>query len=86
MTKPEFDPFADNAASLTFGGLTIENGADRVAVYGTLDLTRDRAGLELAKRLKAILDAAVARLEADSALPDEAPKPKPAGKRKNPFT
>ena len=38
-------PFADDSAASAIGGLTVENGRDRVALYGSLDLTRDRAGL-----------------------------------------
>ena len=43
MTK--LTPFADDAASMSIGGLTIENGTDRVVIYGSLDLTRDKQGL-----------------------------------------
>lgn len=67
---PVFDPFADESRVQTIGGLSLENGRDRVAIQGTLDLTRDRRGLERARALKAVLDAAVARLEGE-ALPDE---------------
>ncbi len=35
-------PFADDAASVSIGKLTIENGTDRVALYGSLDITRDQ--------------------------------------------
>ena len=34
-------PYADNAASISVGKLTVENGTDRVALYGTLDLIRE---------------------------------------------
>ena len=32
-------PFADDAASISIGELTVENGTDRIALYGSLDLT-----------------------------------------------
>ena len=38
-------PFADDAASTSIGSLTVENGTDRIALSGSLDLTRDKAGL-----------------------------------------
>ena len=50
-------PFADDAASVSIGKLTIENGTDRVALYGSLDITRDQQGLVHARALLAILQA-----------------------------
>jgi hypothetical protein len=73
MTK--LTPFADDAASLSIGKLTIENGTDCLALYGTLDLTRDKQGLAHARALKALLDQAVQVLEADKALPNAVPPP-----------
>ncbi|HWX47940.1 MAG TPA: hypothetical protein VNZ61_07800 [Roseomonas sp.] len=58
-------PFADEAASISVGGLTIENRLDRVSLYGSLDLTRDRPGLEDARRLRALLEAVVRVLEGE---------------------
>jgi len=78
-------PFADDAASISIGGLTVENGTDRIALYGSLDLTRDKQGLAHARSLKALLDQAVQLLEADKALPDAAPPPAAAKTVKNPF-
>jgi hypothetical protein len=78
-------PFADDRASTTVGGLTIENGRDRVALYGSLDITRDKAGLEAARALKALLDATVTALEGDGALPETAKPPRPTRTVKNPF-
>lgn len=67
--EPAFAPFADDAAVRTIGGLSIENGTSTITVHGTLDLSRDRAGLVRAKALKAAVDAIVARLESGP-LPD----------------
>ena len=83
MTK--LTPFTDDAASISIGKLTIENGTDRVALYGTLDLTRDKQGLAHARALKALLDQAVQVLEADKALPDAAPAPTAPKAVDNPF-
>ena len=82
MTK--MTPFADDAASTTIGELTVENGTDRIALYGSLDLTRDKQGLAHARALLALLEQAVQRLETDKALPDAVP-PAAAGTVKNPF-
>jgi hypothetical protein len=83
MTK--LTPFGDDAASITIGELTVENGTERLALYGSLDITRDKAGLKHALALKAIIDQAVTTLSADPALPEQQP---PADKPKavrNPF-
>jgi hypothetical protein len=83
MTK--FTPFADDAASVSLGTLTVENGTERVALYGSLDITRDKAGLRQALALQAIIDQVVQALSADPALPERQPaadKPKTV---RNPF-
>jgi hypothetical protein len=84
MTK--FTPFADDATSVAIGELTVENGTEKVALYGSLDITRNKAGLKHALALKAIVDQAVTTLSADPGLPEQQP---PADKPKtvcNPFT
>jgi hypothetical protein len=43
------------------------------ALHGSLDLTRDQAGLKRARALKSLLDAVVATLEAED-LPDAVPE------------
>ncbi len=85
MTHLELVPFAESEGSLVLGGLTIENGRDRVVLYGTIEVTRDRAGLVLARRLRAILEAAVATLEADPGLAAAVAPAKAPGRVKNPF-
>ena len=42
---PGLVPFSDDGLATTIDGLTVENGTDRLALYGSLDLTRDRARL-----------------------------------------
>ena len=79
-----FTPFADDTASITIGGLTIENGTDRLAIYGTSDLTRDRPGLTIAKELRALLDAAIKVMEIQG-VPDIVAPPIKTVAVKNPF-
>jgi len=78
-------PFANEAESMQIGGLTLENRTDRIAVYGNLDLTRDKDGLRNARTLKAVLDRIVTTLEGDKALPDKVAPPKKPRQVKNPF-
>jgi len=81
-----FRPFADEAVALRIGGLTAENRLDRVSLWGDLDLTRDRAGLQRARELRALLDAVVAALEGEGeALPERVAPPEPPSTVKNPF-
>ena len=78
-------PFADDSAATSVGDMRLENGRDRIAVYGSLDLTRDRAGLELAREMRRVMDEVVQILEADGALPVAVAPPKKPGKVANPF-
>jgi len=82
---PDMTPFANDSAAIEVGDLKLENGRDRIACYGSLDLTRDKAGLALARQLQAVLAAVVQALEGDAALPDTIPPPKKRGSVKNPF-
>lgn len=63
-TPGSFEPFADESGVRTIGALSFENGTDRIALHGSVDLTRDRTGLAQARLLKQTLDAIVAVLEA----------------------
>ena len=80
----EFKPYADESAVLTLGNLTIENRVDRISLSGDVELTKDKAGLALAKQLQAVIDATVKTLQADKALPDAVQVVKPRSV-KNPF-
>jgi hypothetical protein len=84
MTK-KFQPFSDDSASLSIGEFTVENGTYKVALYGSLDVTRDKSGLKQAKALKAAVDAIVKALEQDKALPDESGPIEEPQQVKNPF-
>lgn len=74
----DFKPFANESDVLEVGNLSVENRVDRITLQGDVELTRDRKGLALARKLKALLDATVQALEADKALPEtvEAAKPR----------
>ncbi len=63
MPKKVIEPFKNESESLQIGDLTIENRLDRLSVYGSLDITRDKEGLKAAKDLKTVIDLAVAELE-----------------------
>ncbi len=78
------NPFANDSSAGAIGGMTVENGRGRVTLYGSLDLTRDQAGLSHAKALRALLDTVVSTLKADPALP-VAVSAKPVRRVKNPF-
>lgn len=77
-------PYANESESLEIGELTLENRLDQVTIYGSLDLTKDKAGLVQARQLKTIIDAIVTALEAEKSLPATLP-PKPTETVKNPF-
>jgi hypothetical protein len=87
MTTPAethaMHPYANDADSDAIDGLTIENGTDRLSLYGSLTLTRDQAGLARARQLLALLQQAVAVLEA-APLPEQIAE-RPATKVANPF-
>lgn len=78
-------PFADDSASLTIGQLTIENGTERIAIYGSLDVTCDQKGLEAARALKALIDRLVQVMEARPDLPPNVPPRQTPKTVDNPF-
>jgi hypothetical protein len=79
------EPFANAAEAVSLGGFTVENRTDRVSLYGSLDLTRDRRGLACARELKALLERVVQALEDAQDLPERLPPPEPPGEVDNPF-
>jgi hypothetical protein len=78
-------PYQNEADAVEIGDLKIENRLDRITVYGRVDLTRDKAGLENARALKRLLDAVVSTLEGDPALPEHVAPPKVPVMKRNPF-
>ena len=79
-------PFADDSKSASIDSLTIENGRDKIALYGSLDITRDKAGLAIARELAAFLAKVVDTLQADATLPDQLPPAPPPKTVRNPFS
>jgi hypothetical protein len=80
-----FSPFKNESDAVTFGDLKVENREDRVAIYGSLAITRDRAGLANAKALQSLLERIVRELETGNDLPITVAAAEPAVKVKNPF-
>ena len=78
------DPFANESEALQIDDLTIENRTDKVSFYGSIDITRDKRGLELARSLKLLLDSIVERLSQED-LPESIPPPRNIDVVKNPF-
>ena len=80
----KFKPYANEADVLRIGELEIENRVDRVTLTGDVVLTRDKAGLALARELQEIVDGVVIALSADKQLP-EVVEVKQVRSVKNPF-
>ncbi|MBL6459551.1 hypothetical protein JMJ55_30030 [Belnapia sp. T6] len=80
-----FKPYADESAAVQVGGLSIENRLDRVSLAGNLDLTRDKVGLQHAKRLRDLLASVVMELERQGSALPEASKAIKTDTVKNPF-
>ena len=79
-----FIPYADEHSVIRIGGLQVENRTDRVSITGDLVLTRDAAGLALAKHLQALIDQVVNTLESEAQLPEKV-QIKLSPKVNNPF-
>ena len=84
MTQ-EFLPYANEADVLRIGDLQIENRVDRVSFTGDVVLTKDKAGLALAKELQSLIGRVVKALEADKQLP-QIVELKASDTVKNPFS
>jgi hypothetical protein len=67
-----FNAFANDNDVLNIEGdaLTVSNGTTRVTLSGTLELTKDRRGLQAALALKQALDRVVETLQAQAHLPE----------------
>jgi len=68
MTQ-EFEPYANEADVLRIGDLEVENRLDRVTLTGDVVITKDKAGLALAKELQSLIGRVVKALEAERQLP-----------------
>lgn len=56
-------PFANESDVIQINGLTIENRTDRVSLFGSLDVARDRTGLQQARQLSEIINTVLLKLE-----------------------
>jgi hypothetical protein len=81
----DFKPYDNEADVVRIGGLEVENRVDRVSISGDIVLTRDLAGLALAKELQALIESVVNVLEASKQLPDTV-ELKATTTVKNPFS
>ncbi|MGO8953654.1 MAG: hypothetical protein ACLPWS_11010 [Rhodomicrobium sp.] len=80
-----FSPFRNESDAVVLGNLKFENREDHVAIYGSLAITRDRAGLNDANALKELLERIIRELEDQHDLPLTVASAEPAVKVKNPF-
>ncbi|KXV22024.1 MAG: hypothetical protein ABF959_07325 [Gluconobacter albidus] len=81
-----FIPFLDAGESVQIDDLTIENGEERIAVYGRLEIRRDRIGLQDIQALKAQVDAIARELEGSAHLPERVRSAQKMSVMPSPFT
>lgn len=84
MPTHPFMAYENETDSFQIDNLTVENRLDRISIYGSLELTKDRHGLESALKLKRLIDASVDALKRDINLPDRI-EIKPSESIENPF-
>lgn len=71
MSKPDMEPFANDSDALIIAGdFNVENGTDKISMFGSIDITRDKRGLVIARQLKDVLDRITEVLESDPSLTD----------------
>lgn len=63
--------FQNETDSFQIGDITVENRLDRISIYGSLDITKDKRGLADALVLKRIIDASIEEMKRDKNLPDK---------------
>ena len=76
-------PFANETDSLSIGELTVENRVDRISIYGSIDITRDKEGLAHAETLQTLFNDIISSMK-EGDLPDKI-SIKPADSVSNPF-
>ena len=62
--------YENDTDGFTTGNLSIKNGTEMISIEGSLNITKDKAGLEAALKLKRAVDAAIDALKRDRNLPD----------------
>lgn len=85
----EFRAFADDSTVVNIHGdeFSVTNDPQRIVLTGTLELTRDKAGLAAALALQQAIASIIDVLQHDPALPERVcdEQAAPTGKIKNPF-
>ena len=79
-----FKAFEDDHSQVMLDELTLENQGDRVSIYGSIQITRDKVGLEQARQLLSVLQQMVDVLETED-LPDQLPESNDGDEVDNPF-
>ena len=69
MQQP-FMAYENDMDGFTTGNLKIKNALDVITIDGTLEITKDKEGLEAALKLKRAVDAAIDALKRDRNLPE----------------
>ena len=69
MTQ-KFEPYTNEVDVHRIGDLEVENRLDRVKLTGDVVITKDKAGLALAKELQLHIGRVVKTLEAEKHLPE----------------
>ena len=80
-----FKPYQNGTESHAIHDLTLENGEERINLYGNLQITKDQAGLAAAKALQAFLNDVVQPLEAEVDLPGQIGQDNDDHEVENPF-
>lgn len=70
MPSVPFMPFQNESDAFSINELNLENRLDRISIYGSLNITKDKEGLQYALLLKRLIDATVDELKRDRNLPD----------------
>ena len=64
------DAFENESETINIDEFVIENRLDRVSIYGSIDITKDKIGLEKIRAIKKQIDKIANKLENED-LPDE---------------
>jgi hypothetical protein len=62
MGDLKFKPYQYETDSIQLADLTVENRLDRLSIYGSITLTKDKDGLDMALALEKIIDLPEAEL------------------------
>lgn len=68
ITK-SFMAYENETDSFLIDNLTVENRLDKISLHGSVEITKDIAGLEHALKLKRVIDASIEALKRDKQLP-----------------